>query len=168
MTIDRAIEILDPEHREHYESIDPVNEACRMGMEALKRQRCIPAAERPPKENVPVLFWSSHFGRWVTGYFDRLTRDNAAWFDSDDSDAILSGTHWMQLPAPPEKRGNRNLVDAIPPVYARPVVRCRNCKYFLDAKLNEKGFLICPANNMEITPDDFCSYGERREPNEEK
>lgn len=32
MTIDRAIEILDPEHREHYESIDPVNEACRMGM----------------------------------------------------------------------------------------------------------------------------------------
>ena len=35
MTIDRAIEILDPEHREHYESIEPVNEACRMGMEAL-------------------------------------------------------------------------------------------------------------------------------------
>lgn len=36
MTIDRAIEILDPEHREQYESIDPVNEACRMGMEALE------------------------------------------------------------------------------------------------------------------------------------
>lgn len=39
MTIDRAIEILNPEHREHYESIDPVNEACRMGMEALERTR---------------------------------------------------------------------------------------------------------------------------------
>lgn len=36
MTYDRAIEILDPAHREHYESIDPVNEACRMGMEALQ------------------------------------------------------------------------------------------------------------------------------------
>lgn len=36
MTIERAIEILDPEHREHYESIEPVNEACRMGMNALK------------------------------------------------------------------------------------------------------------------------------------
>ena len=36
MTIERAIEILDPEHREKYESIEPVNEACRMGMEALK------------------------------------------------------------------------------------------------------------------------------------
>ena len=34
MTIERAIEILNPEHREHYESIDPVNDACRMGMEA--------------------------------------------------------------------------------------------------------------------------------------
>lgn len=38
MTIERAIEILDPEHREHYESIEPVNEACRMGMEALKEK----------------------------------------------------------------------------------------------------------------------------------
>ena len=38
MKIERAIEILDPEHREHYESIEPVNEACRMGMEALEKQ----------------------------------------------------------------------------------------------------------------------------------
>ncbi len=37
MTYDRAIEILDPEHREHYDSIETVNEACRMGMEALKK-----------------------------------------------------------------------------------------------------------------------------------
>ena len=37
MTIERAIEILDPEHREHYESIEVVNEACKMGMDALKK-----------------------------------------------------------------------------------------------------------------------------------
>lgn len=48
MTIDRAIEILDPEHREQYESIDPVNEACRMGMEALERSRWIPVGEKMP------------------------------------------------------------------------------------------------------------------------
>lgn len=35
MTIDRAIEILDPEHRENYDGMDEVNEAFRMGMEAL-------------------------------------------------------------------------------------------------------------------------------------
>ena len=39
MTIDRAIEILDPTHREHYESVEIVNEACRMGMEALKKMK---------------------------------------------------------------------------------------------------------------------------------
>jgi ribosomal protein S27AE len=35
MSIERACEILDPEHREHYESIEPVNQACIMGREAL-------------------------------------------------------------------------------------------------------------------------------------
>lgn len=55
MTIDRAIEILDPEHREHYESIDPVMEACRMGMEALERTRWIPCSERMPEPETEVL-----------------------------------------------------------------------------------------------------------------
>lgn len=36
MTIERAIEILDPDHKEHYESLEPVNEACRMGIKALE------------------------------------------------------------------------------------------------------------------------------------
>lgn len=35
MILERAIEILNPEHREHYDNIDTVNEACRMGMEAI-------------------------------------------------------------------------------------------------------------------------------------
>ena len=46
MTIDRAIEILNPEHREHYDGMDEVNEACRMGMEALERTRWIPCSEQ--------------------------------------------------------------------------------------------------------------------------
>lgn len=37
MSKERAAEILDPNHREHYESIDPVNEACRMGRDAILR-----------------------------------------------------------------------------------------------------------------------------------
>lgn len=43
MTNERAIEILDPEHREHYESIEPVNEACRIGMNAIKRVQALEA-----------------------------------------------------------------------------------------------------------------------------
>lgn len=40
MTYEWAAEILDPEHLENY-SIETVKEACRMGMDALKKQ--IPA-----------------------------------------------------------------------------------------------------------------------------
>lgn len=38
MTIETAIEILKPNHREHYESIDPVIEACRVAVSALEKQ----------------------------------------------------------------------------------------------------------------------------------
>lgn len=48
------------------------------------------------------------------------------------------------------------IVDAV------PVVRCKNCKYATKAKWNKKGYRICPASHMEITDDDFCSYGERK------
>ena len=41
MTPERAIEILDPEHREHYESMESVNEACRMGMDAIRQVETI-------------------------------------------------------------------------------------------------------------------------------
>jgi hypothetical protein len=42
-------------------------------------------------------------------------------------------------------------------------VTCGECKYKENAKYNHKGFLVCPASWMEITDDDFCSYGERKE-----
>ena len=50
-----------------------------------------------------------------------------------------------------------------PAVDAVEVVFCKDCIYQKDAKVNCKGFIICPASNMEITDDDYCSYGERRE-----
>ena len=50
-----------------------------------------------------------------------------------------------------------------PAVDAIEVVFCKDCIYQKDAKVNCKGFIICPVSNMEITDDDYCSYGERRE-----
>ena len=50
-----------------------------------------------------------------------------------------------------------------PTVDAVPVVRCTDCVYAQRAKINKKGYRICPASHMEITDDDFCSYGERKE-----
>lgn len=48
---------------------------------------------------------------------------------------------------------------------AEPVVRCEDCVCWERAIVNKKGFLICPASGMEITYEDFCSYGERRADN---
>ena len=38
MTLERAAEILDPNHREHYDSIETVNEACEIGRQAIFKQ----------------------------------------------------------------------------------------------------------------------------------
>lgn len=50
-----------------------------------------------------------------------------------------------------------NQIDAV------PVVRCKNCIHKEKAEINEKGYLICPASGMEITDNDFCSYGEEKD-----
>ena len=39
------------------------------------------------------------------------------------------------------------------------VVRCRDCKYLVNATINANGFLICDISDMDIAPDDFCSRG---------
>lgn len=46
------------------------------------------------------------------------------------------------------------------------VVHCEDCEHKAKAKVNEKGFLICPASGMEITDKDHCSYGKCRESEE--
>lgn len=55
------------------------------------------------------------------------------------------------------------VIQNMPTVDAVPVVRCRECEYAKNAKVNKKGFRICPASHMEIVDDDYCSYGEREE-----
>lgn len=97
MKIDRAIEILDPEHREHYDGIDEVNEACRMGMEALERTRWIPCSERLPEKNdqwvlclcvsgaIEVLKFDYTMWNWDAQYPGRCYMENYV-------------THWMPLP----------------------------------------------------------------------
>lgn len=91
MTDERAIEILDPEHREHYESIEPVEEACRIGMNAIKRvkeleaenaelrARLNKAVELPCIEPMTTWDWDAntgcgkaHFGK----FWKVLYRDN--------------------------------------------------------------------------------------------
>lgn len=112
MTIDRAIEILNPEHREHYESIDPVNEACRMGMEALERTRWIPCSERLPEDGQDVLCWYQYF-RY--GNYNRLWQTygigfqyNGNWGGEVSTGRDTKVLFWMPLPEPPKEGGEEN------------------------------------------------------------
>ena len=52
MTDERAMEILDPDHREHYESIEPINEACRIGIAAIKRAKELKAENAALRERL--------------------------------------------------------------------------------------------------------------------
>lgn len=102
MTIDRAIEILNPEHRECYDGMDEVNEACRMGMEALERTRWIPCSERLPEEKGCYLVAVKH---WFDG--KPVTREafwnGADWLSCEKRVEITPRvTHWMPMPEPPE------------------------------------------------------------------
>lgn len=60
-------------------------------------------------------------------------------------------------------RNIRDLIKGIPAADVVPVVRCNACRYLVNATVNSNGFLICHVNDMEIAPNDFCSYGERKE-----
>ena len=44
-----------------------------------------------------------------------------------------------------------------PTIDAVPVVRCKDCKH------NDKGFCVGYHAHHDIMPDDFCSYGERKD-----
>lgn len=78
MTFDRAIEILDPEHREVYGSIDPVNEACRMGMEALKYQRDMTQIETQERKS-----WIEDCAEIICPYCSTAFKDEIAFMYSD-------------------------------------------------------------------------------------
>lgn len=78
-----------------------------------------------------------------------------------DADRLLKMmSHWKPYM---DMDNVREAIKKMPTIDAVPVVRCKDCSYWKAAKVNAKGFLICPASGMEITEDDYCSYGERKE-----
>ena len=109
MTIDRAIEILNPEHRENYDGMGEVNEACRMGMEALERTRWIPVSKGLPKDGEDVLCWYEYF-RY--GKYNRMFQTFGigyqyfgTWSGEVSVGRDTKVLAWMPLPEPPEMGG---------------------------------------------------------------
>lgn len=65
----------------------------------------------------------------------------------------------------------QRVIDRMPTIDAVPVVRCRECKHSsLPAKITQiygkEGTLTChygPCNRRNVSMNDFCSYGERKD-----
>lgn len=94
MTDERAIEILDPEHREHYESIEPVNEACRIGMEAIRKVKELKAENAALKERLdkagehPFYVFDKKTGKEADVYEIALNEDWAKHLMNCDMDGF--------------------------------------------------------------------------------
>lgn len=54
-------------------------------------------------------------------------------------------------------------IRELPVADVAEVVRCKDCKNLVNTTINANCFLICDISDMEISPEDFCSHGERRE-----
>lgn len=86
----------------------------------------------------------------------------------DIDDALAVPIHAMEMYSRAKQFyfGLKGIVENAPTVDSVPVVRCRDCKHVKNAKVNKKGYRICPVSHMEIVNDDFCSYGDLEVSNE--
>lgn len=51
-------------------------------------------------------------------------------------------------------------IDKAPTIDAVPVVRCKDCA--VSYCLGDDDFVVCSRGGINVDPDNFCSYGERR------
>lgn len=85
--------------------------------------------------------------RYDEAFMQSHTRPNIAWWEG-----YSAGVNWA-----------RNTLHDMPTADAVEVVRCKDCKRYVD---NREAFVTyCKrGNDMAcVTEDHFCSYGERRE-----
>lgn len=57
---------------------------------------------------------------------------------------------------------SKQLLKLLPVVDAVPVVRCKDCKRFVENKEALVTYCKRELKNLYVKPDDFCSYGERK------
>ena len=89
---------------------------------------------------------------------------NAKYTNGDGDNEITFGSKYYERAKAVEKVCQAVIDKKVKtPDDVAVVVRCKGCKYLANATVNANGFLICDINDMEIAPDDFCSYGEPKE-----
>ena len=89
---------------------------------------------------------------------------NAKYTNGDGDNEITFGSKYYERAKAVEKVCQAVIDKKVKtPDEVAVVTRCKDCKYLVNATVNANGFLICDISDMEIAPDDFCSYGEPKE-----
>ena len=74
----------------------------------------------------------------------------------DADEAVINfGFEWDDIP--PTREEFVYFLKKQPTINAVTVVRCRDCKHY------NEGFCVGYHARHDIMPDDFCSYGERKD-----
>lgn len=140
MTIERAIEILDPEHREHYESIEIVNEACRMGIDALKQVEELKAENDTLKERLSKAIEC----KYKVG--DKIY---IILFDGDET--FIEEHTILEIVREKQsfffKIGERENIDVINPDFNCMFDTEEECKEYLEKHKEEYGFMYRENDN---------------------
>ena len=61
-----------------------------------------------------------------------------------------------------------NLIEKTSTADVVEVVRCKDCRMFVDNKEALVTYCTRECKSLTVNPDDFCSYGERKKTNEQK
>ena len=80
-----------------------------------------------------------------------------------DANALIAEYDRLHIGEPGKAR---KLIADAPTVDAVPVVRCRDCKWYQIRRWNDtKPEYDCRKTHalLDVSPEDFCSYGERKD-----
>lgn len=90
-----------------------------------------------------------------------------------DADALKKKIMRKLCPRPqdfliPEEEAIIDCIDDAPTAEQPEIIHCRECKhyYFADNRIPQEQRYTCDLDGDEWKPDDYCSYGERREVSE--
>ena len=72
-----------------------------------------------------------------------------------DADDFIERLH----NAPMIQEAIRKAMDCMPTIDAVRIIRCKDCISF---RTDEGGITYCASMGVEMHPEDFCSYGERK------
>lgn len=85
-----------------------------------------------------------------------------------DANALIVEMHNVILEDGEDRRTFYEVIERQPTIEQPEIIHCRDCKhyYYADNRIPQEQRYVCDIGGEVWQPDDYCSYGERREVSE--